>query len=726
MTMDRNSSHKKEREQKIPKGMMELYDQYSYNSGNAQSNQSYIEKDFLVEKLTPIVNREVNAKNPIYQIHKWWARRLASVFGMLLVTSFAHENKKRRDIWAGYVKGTSLKGKIILDPMMGGGTSIVETLRLGGKAIGVDINPVAWFVTKKEIEPLDLSLTENAFRALEKEVGREIREFYQTKCLKGHSAEIMYALWHKQIECSRCHSIVAILQNYIISERNEKLSILCPSCGVIFKKEGKVQGPVTCTKCNYSFNPRIGTSHGGIIECPHCGQEETRLDAVRRKGGPLDTKLFCIEYYCEECGREYKQPNNDDIDRYNQAEIRFFKLEERLPYPRETIPDNMYDARPRNHGYKFFHQLFNSRQLLCLSLLLEGILKIKDKNTREFVLLAFSSCLETNNIFCKYETKWQKTSAMFGIPAYHPIERMAENNVWGTKYGRGTFVKSYRKMLRGKTRSGKSSKKQAKSTSETEESWFTQIANSFLTLNETGKDALIVCQNSESMPFILDNSVDLVITDPPYFDNLNYSRLADFFYVWLRIGLMEDYVFFTPETSAREKEVIMNGSVTRSVDELVVSLTKIFRECHRVLKPHRPMVFTFHHTKNWAWLGLIKAIDLSGFSVVGSHFIRSEGRTGFRKGHISYDVCIVCRKKNEVKTEDSLERAINMSKKWIKRLVKAGNGLNDSDVHSIVMGNLLTYTPNLLLNGEIKHEWIGSVLEKCIHLKNKLEIQNNH
>jgi putative DNA methylase len=695
------------------------------NSEDSQEtfSENYVERDFLVEKLTPIVNREVNAKNPVYQMHKWWARRLASVFGMLLVTSFSNTSENRRDIWAKYVKGSSLTGKIILDPMMGGGTSIVETLRLGGKAVGIDVNPVAWFVTKKEIDPFDSEAIDNAFKSLEKTVGKEIQSFYKTKCLNGHDADIMYSLWHKEVECKKCHKSIAILQHYVISEKKEELSVVCPACGTIFKTPVKVDDGVICPKCSHSFKPRLGTANKGKITCPHCGQEDTILEAVKRKKEPLDTKLFCIEYYCEDCGRHYKKPEDDDLLRYKQAEARFGELKEKLQYPKQIIPYSSYDVRPQNHGYQFFYQLFNARQLLCLALLLEKIQSIPDRNTREFMLLAFSSCLETNNVLCKYETKWHKTSSMFGIPAYHPVERTAENNVWGTKFGRGTFTRCYLKMVKGKTANTKSSGKQACPSSPSNlenDSWLTETASTWSDLKNTEKNALLVCQNSNSLTFVPNSSVDLVITDPPYFDALNYSRLADFFYVWLRLALMKDYEHFKLETSARAQEVVMNGFTDQTLEDLVESLTKIFSECNRVLKPERPMVFTFHHTQNWAWRGLLKTLNASKFSIVESHFVRSEGRTGFRKGHISYDVCFVCKKKAETQI-DNKRKAVAMSKKWITRLVNAGNGLNDSDVHCIVMGNLLTYTPNGLTSDSISDEWIQIVLDKCKKYKDTLE-----
>jgi len=78
--------------------------------------------------------------------------------------------------------------------------------------------------------------------------------------------------------------------------------------------------------------------------------------------------------------------------------------------------------------------------------ILEEILKIPDTNIRELMLIAFSDCLDANSMFCKYEIQWHKISLFFGLHAYHPIERPTENNIWGTEYGRGTFIKCFEKV----------------------------------------------------------------------------------------------------------------------------------------------------------------------------------------------------------------------------------------------------------------------------------------
>ena len=108
---------------------------------------TFIEQHFPVEMLNQVALSEGNSKKPIYRMHKWWARRLGSVFRTIVLSVFGDKEETSESIWHKFCDGADLKGKIILDPFMGGGTTIIESLRLGCKVIGVDIYPVAWFVT---------------------------------------------------------------------------------------------------------------------------------------------------------------------------------------------------------------------------------------------------------------------------------------------------------------------------------------------------------------------------------------------------------------------------------------------------------------------------------------------------------------------------------------------------------------------------------------------------
>ncbi|TEU13003.1 MAG: DUF1156 domain-containing protein, partial [Anaerolineales bacterium] len=162
----------------------------------------YIEHDFPIEQLNPLARREANAKRAIAMLHKWWARRVGCVFRTMILASLIPEEEWRRldeevqpadiDAWTAlyyreHPKANPLivkylKDKVVLDPFMGGGTTIVEALRLGCKVIGVDVNPVAWFIVKKSVEPVDLEALDAAFERLKKEVAPDILKYYRTPC----------------------------------------------------------------------------------------------------------------------------------------------------------------------------------------------------------------------------------------------------------------------------------------------------------------------------------------------------------------------------------------------------------------------------------------------------------------------------------------------------------------------------------------------------------------
>jgi len=162
--------------------------------------QKPIEIHFPIEQVNEIAEREAHAKEkyrPIYFIHKWWARRLGSVFRTIVLYSLLDENAKvleddgrwrpvtkeeLENPWPLYLKDVNLGGKIVLDPMVGGGTTVIEALRLGCKVVAQDLNPVAWFLVKKMVEPVDIELLKEGFKKLENKVADEIKQYYRTIC----------------------------------------------------------------------------------------------------------------------------------------------------------------------------------------------------------------------------------------------------------------------------------------------------------------------------------------------------------------------------------------------------------------------------------------------------------------------------------------------------------------------------------------------------------------
>jgi adenine-specific DNA methylase len=207
-----------------------------------------------------------------------------------------------------------------------------------------------------------------------------------------------------------------------------------------------------------------------------------------------------------------------------------------------------------------------------------------------------------------------------------------------------------------------------------------------------------------------DNSVDAVVTDPPYADNVMYSELSNFFYVWLRIALRKEYEFFAPELVPWEKEVIANSSQGKGREEFLESLTRIFRESNRVLKKDGLLVFTFHHRKTDAWAALLQSILDSGYQVRTVYPVRSEMRASTHlQGveSIKYDLVVVCRKRGEIGQDQSwtLIRGIvrDSTRRLIRELHRQGEPLDRVDRRTILLGKCMEaysrYYPRVVQDG---------------------------
>ncbi|MBK6914970.1 MAG: hypothetical protein IPH11_15415 [Ignavibacteriales bacterium] len=168
---------------------------------------------------------------------------------------------------------------------------------------------------------------------------------------------------------------------------------------------------------------------------------------------------------------------------------------------------------------------------------------------------------------------------------------------------------------------------------------------------EKGK-ALILSQSSASIS-LNNNSVDYIITDPPYAGNVNYSELSDFFYVWLRIPLKDIYQQFQPEQTPKAEEVIENRTRGKTSDDFKDGLKSVFQETYKVSKDSASLIFTFHHSEDSAWEALLDAVCEAGYLIEAVYPIHGEAETSLHLMNneaISYDLIHVCKKRERDST----------------------------------------------------------------------------
>ena len=132
-----------------------------------------IEVGFPIVEINRLAEPERNSFKPIYQMHKWFARRASCVFRAVLLGALKPAYKEdgtpidlMEEFYKDHSDDPDTKGKVVLDPFMGGGTTVVEALRLGCKVVGIDLNPVAWFIVKTEVEPVEIEPLKEAFDRL--------------------------------------------------------------------------------------------------------------------------------------------------------------------------------------------------------------------------------------------------------------------------------------------------------------------------------------------------------------------------------------------------------------------------------------------------------------------------------------------------------------------------------------------------------------------------------
>ena len=240
-----------------------------------------LESDFPIAQINALSNLEGNAGKPIYQMSKWWARRRSSVFRSMLIAAAtqapAEPTEAAEKVWDHYYcnhqKAGSFKKLKVLDPFMGGGTTLVEGSRLGMQMTGVDLNPVAWFVVKNELACSDPDQVKALFEHIEAEVKPQIQPFYTTTCPRGHKGkwidinteqvvdidplelsvedrkryrwegpEVIYTFWAKHGPCQAkgCGHRTPIFRTPVVAEKKLSTFILectCPACGEQFDAE---------------------------------------------------------------------------------------------------------------------------------------------------------------------------------------------------------------------------------------------------------------------------------------------------------------------------------------------------------------------------------------------------------------------------------------------------------------------------------------------------------
>lgn len=387
------------------------------------SRKCAIESDsFPFEALSNIAEieswrKEIN--RPIYHIHKWWAQRLGTVFRAMIIGAFATEGA---DILELFYSPVRVKGGVVFDPFMGSGTTIGEAVKLGARAIGRDINPVAHFLVRNAFAVHDRRAILKTFQGIEREVADQIRHFYRIRLPDGKTAEVLYYFWVKTLDCPSCSEPVDLFSSYVFArhaypKKYPTAQVVCPHCGDINPMRYDVY-EARCGACRTTFNPQAGPAHRQKAICPACLHVFPIAKTIREQGKVPVHKLYAKLVLMPDGTKSYQPATEEDRKLYAEAESALAARPD--AYPVVTIKPGYNTNQVLGYNYHHWHEMFNARQLLCLSILAECIRAIEEPLLRDLFTCLFSGTLEFNNLFTSY--KGEGTGAVRHMFAHHILK----------------------------------------------------------------------------------------------------------------------------------------------------------------------------------------------------------------------------------------------------------------------------------------------------------------
>ncbi|MGB9292171.1 MAG: hypothetical protein WCB64_02510 [Desulfobaccales bacterium] len=690
-----------------------------------------IEDGFPFETISQIAEVESWRKEiyrPIYHIHKWWAQRLGSVFRAAILGSAFPKGTSLIDLFYQPIKLSDL---VVFDPFMGSGTTIGEAYKLGCTVIGRDINPVAYRAVKTAMGPMSRTNIIEAYHSIDEIVGHDIRSLYKSKDSNGNICDVLYYYWVKVINCPACNDQVDLFSSFIFSKHayaklNPSAHAVCPDCSSIIKVIYN-SNAAKCDKCNLHFNPSKGWGKRITAICKSCKNEFPIAKTIRKVGHPPSHRMFAKMILRNDGNKEYLEITKEDIGAYRHAAKKLISLDP--PLPRARITPGYNTNQILNYGYNYWHELFNERQLLALTLLAKAIQQLPDNESRHAFSTLFSGTLEFNNMFASF--KGEGTGAVRHMFSHHilkPERTPIEANVWGTPKSSGSFSTLFRsRLLRALDYrdapfevavENNGEHKKGRKVFGISQPIGTYIANSFEEMKVKKGRIYLSCGDSSHMD-LPDSSVNLVVTDPPFFDNVHYSELADFFYVWQELYFNGDG--FSEACTTRRKEEVQDVEP----ESFSRKLKQVFQESYRVLQDDGLLVFSYHHSREDGWISLASALVGAGFSFIQSQPVKSEMSVAAPKSQakepIDIDVLFVCRKQNKDKrpklsTREAIYNSEKLAASKISRFNSLGRLLSRSDVRVVLFSQLLVEFSAGRYENDINEEL------KDIFLQNKFKI----
>jgi adenine-specific DNA methylase len=559
----------------------------------------------------------------------------------------------------------------VLDATAGGGSIPFESRRYQLPTIANELNPVPSIILKAILEQpqVDGDLSDDIQKwgdRINKHARRELESYYPD--VEGQR-DLEY-VWMHQITCPDCGSEIPLTLNWWL-ERDSSTSgtALRPKP---VEGSSEVELPVVeigTDVTSSEFNPASGTVTRGKADCLACNVTVDG-DEVKEQAnnGDMELRLTAVHYESlhKGEGKRYRAATDEDLRAVEQANEKVNDDPELATFLTEKIESGAKTSEPRRYGMEMWRDMFAPRQLLTHYTYWQAFEEVK-KAIRDGDSAA--AILEDEEPAPNYSQEESEVILTFlALGADKAVDYNSRMCTWvhsagkiGHAFGQHDFGFKWRF---------------AESRLPAEGLGYDWVLDSMVEVYEELKELAghasapieVYQEDAANLP-LDDGEIEVIVLDPPYYDNVMYAELSDYFYVWLRRYLGDVYPdFFRQELTEKNEEAVANVSKfddiagDKSKSELAKNdyeskMSDIFGELSRVLDDEGVFTLMFTHKKTEAWDTLTKALINSGFVVKSTHPISTERPESLHqrgKNSAESTILLSAEKRNEHKSESTL------------------------------------------------------------------------
>lgn len=583
----------------------------------------------------------------------------------------------------------------VLDMFAGSGAIPLEALRLGCEAYALDLNPVAhiielctlvypqkygkpdpsargmtgpknakgqstWGGLADEVRYWGYWIQENvkdqcgdlyplipnrAFKGKRPERQTTLWDGTRDEAPQGYLLPLAY-LWTRTVRCKNpiCRATVPLVrQTWLCKKKGRYVAvrIVAPKG----KKRVRFEVVEARSERALGFDPAAG-SRGGNATCPFCGTLAD-IDYIKSEGWAERIGQQLMAIVATDPGHKGKRfigpddalvPNDADLTR----RIKDLCSRTGLTVPSESIANLPADSRDnslgitvRPYGLRSFDSLFTRRQMLYLLTLTAAIRELarsaaiaeleeeRAKSILTFLACALDRQAENLSALCRWNANAEKMQGTFGRQVITMVWDFCEVSPFGGSVG------DWKSLIDLQVNA-------------------IQGAASF-----ESSPGYVARGSATQLPWD-ERRFDAVVTDPPYYDNVPYADISDFFYVWLKRSIGDLYPeHFGSSNTPKKAEAIADamrhgGENDRARAAYERMMADSFAEANRVLKPGAPLIVVYAHKTTLGWATLVDALRMAGFLVTEAWPLDTEMKSrlrGMESAALASSIFLVARKR---------------------------------------------------------------------------------